>query len=166
MTCAERRPALVAYLDAELPAAERAELESHLSGCAACRQALAAEQRLSAQLAALPPVEPPRDFEARFWARIAREADPEPRGLGAWLARLRSPRGWVALGGVAAAALALILVLRSGSQPAPPGPADWQIAADEEDFELLQDPDLDIAEVADILQKMDAQGGGPERGPG
>jgi len=165
MTCAERRASLVAYVDAELPAAERAELEAHVSSCAACRQALAAEQRLSAQLAALPPAQPSGDFEARFWARIAREQD-EPRGLRAWLARLRSPRGWVAVGGVAAAALALILVLRGQPQPGQPGPADWQIAADEEDFELLQDPDLDIAEVADILQKMDAQGGGPERGPG
>ena len=163
MTCAERRASLVAYVDGELAPAERADLESHLAGCPECREALAVEQRLSAQLAALPGAAPSGDFEARFWARVARGEDARPGGLRAWLGRLLGPRGLIALGGVAAAALALLLVLRSQSDS---GDVDWQIAAqDEQDFELLQDPDLDLADVADILQSMDTDGG-PEGGPG
>jgi anti-sigma factor RsiW len=165
MTCQERRAAFLSYLEGELAPAERAELDTHLAGCAACRDALAAERRLSEQLAALPPTPVPGDFEARFHARLAREAAAAPRGLRAWLGKLFDPRGLIATGGVAAAALALILVLQNGGPPELSRDVDWQIAEDPEAFELLQDPDLDVAEVADLLEKMDREGG-PERGPG
>jgi anti-sigma factor RsiW len=162
VSCAERREALSAYVDDELAPAERAELETHLAGCPACREALAAERRLSSQLAALPAPVPPGDFEARFWARIARGEAAGSGGALAWIGGLLRPRRLVALGGIAAAAVALVLVLRG--QPETPD-LEWQIAADPEAFELLQDPDLDIAEVADLLQKMDPNGD-RGRGPG
>jgi anti-sigma factor RsiW len=164
MTCEQRRPSLLSYLEGELAPAERAELDVHLAGCAACREALAAERRLSAQLGALPAVRVPGDFEARFHARLAREAAAEPRGLRACVRSLLRPSGLLVTGGVAAATFALVLMLQSG-RPQEPRDLDWQIAQDPEAFELLQDPDLDVAEVADLLEKMDRQGG-PERGPG
>ena len=151
MTCAERRAALVAYLDEELGPAERAELETHLAGCEACRAALAAERRLSGALASLHPVVPPRDFEARFWARIARERD-APVG---WLGRLLSRRLALGLGGAAAAAVALVLALRGPTEP----DIDLQIVANGEDFELLEDPDLDLIEVVDKLEGWDGDQG-------
>jgi anti-sigma factor RsiW len=162
MSCAERREALSAYVDDELAPAERAELETHLAGCPACREALAGARRLSSQLSALPAPVPPGDFEARFWARIARGEAAGSGGALAWIGGLLRPRRLVALGGIAAAAVALVLVLRG--QPETPD-LEWQIAADPEAFELLQDPDLDIAEVADLLQKMDPNGD-RGRGPG
>ncbi|MEX2206180.1 MAG: zf-HC2 domain-containing protein [Myxococcota bacterium] len=162
MTCAERRAALVAYLDEELGPAERAELETHLAGCEACQAALAAERRLTVALASLPAVEPPRDFEARFWARLAREGE----GGGARVARERDPpasfferlfsrRFALSLGGAAAAAVALVLALRVPSEP----DVDLQIVANGEDLELLEDPDLELIEVVDVLEEWDGDQG-------
>jgi len=160
MTCAERRAALLGYLDEELGSAERAELETHLAGCEACRAALAAERRLSGALAALPPVAPPRDFEARFWARIAREKDGarsarERDAPVGWRERLFSRRAALGLGGAAAAAVALVLALRGPAEP----DVDLQIFANGEDFELLEDPDLDLIEVVDKLEAWDGDQG-------
>jgi anti-sigma factor RsiW len=151
MTCAERRAELVAYLDQELGPAERTELETHLAGCETCRTALAAERRLSGALASLPAVEPPRDFEARFWARVARERD-APAGF---FQRLFSRRLALSLGGAAAAAVALVLALRSPVEP----DVDLQIVANGEDFELLEDPDLELIEVVDVLEEWDGDQG-------
>jgi anti-sigma factor RsiW len=65
---------LTAYLDGALPAAERAQVESHLAGCAACR---AERDRLASALALLsrlpPAPAPAAGFEQRFFARLARE---------------------------------------------------------------------------------------------
>ena len=155
MNCAERRGALLAYLDGELPSTERAELEAHLESCDACRALLEAERRLSDALASLPASEPPRDFEARFWARIARERD-APVG---WRERLFTRRLAVVFGGAAAAVVAVVLALRGPAEP----DVDLQIVANsEEDYELLEDPDLDVIEVVDGLENLDAdQNGDP-----
>jgi len=145
MICAERRAALVAYLDEELGATERAELESHLAGCPECRLALEAERRLSVALTSLSPVEPPPDFEARFWARIARERE-HPAG---WWARLFTRRLALAVGGAAAVAVAAVLALRPPAEP----DIDLPIVTNAEDYELLEDPDLDVIEVVDVLEQ-------------
>ncbi len=153
MTCAERRPTLLAYLDDELGSSERAELETHLAGCEACRAALAAQRQLSGALASLTPIEPPRDFEARFWARVARDEDP-PAGVG-WRERFFGRRLALGLGGAAATAIALVLALRGPAEP----DIDLQIVANGEDFELLEDPDLDLIEVVDKLEAWDGDQG-------
>ena len=151
MTCAERREALIAYLDEELGATERAELENHLEGCEACRAALEAERRLSSALAALPSVEPPRDFEARFWARVARERE-APAGF---FERLLTRRLALTLGGAAAAVVAIVLALRGPTE----SEVELQIASNLEDYELLEDPDLDLIEVVDKLEAWDGDQG-------
>ncbi len=149
MTCADCRPELLAYLDHELGPAELSALEAHLSGCPDCRAALEAEQLLSGALGSLAAVNVPPDFEARFWARVARERE-APAGWGAWLKR----RG-LAFGGLAAVALAIVLALRNRAEP----DVDPQIVANAEDFEMLEDPDLELIEVADMLEVGDGDQG-------
>ena len=151
MSCAERRETLVAYLDRELGPAERTQLEAHLAGCETCRLALEAERRLSGALASLGAVEPPADFEARFWARIARERE-TPAG---WRERLFTRRLALIFGGAAAAAVAAVLALRGPTDP----DVDLQIVANSEDYELLEDPDLDLIEVVDVLEAWDGDQG-------
>jgi anti-sigma factor RsiW len=151
MTCARSREELAAYLDGELAPNERSELEAHLAGCAACRAELEAERRLSGVLMALPALEPPPDFEARFWARIAREQD-APAG---WRSRLFSRRLVLALGGAAAAALAAVFALRGPDD----SDGDLQIVAIGEDYELLEDPDLELIEAVDALEAWDGDQG-------
>ncbi len=103
--CKRDRESIAAYVDGELEASARAELESHLESCAACRELVAAQRRLGEMFAALPEVTPPGDFEARFWARMARERDAAPAGFAARLREVFSPRRGLALGAAAAAAL-------------------------------------------------------------
>ena len=105
------REELTALLDDALDPARRSEAEAHLAACPACR---AERDRLAAALAALRdlPAPPPPSpaFEARFWARLAREQD-RPRGALARLAALR----WRLVGplaGAAAAAAVVVVVAR------------------------------------------------------
>ncbi len=153
MTCAERRAEFAAYLDGELGPNERSELASHLEGCVVCQAALDSERQLSLALGDLPPVELPPDFEARFWARIAHEQD-APKG---WTARLLSRRLALGLGGAAAVAAAAVLMLRN-RLPAEVE-ADLPIVASARDFELLEDPDLELIEVVDLLLEMEGDQG-------
>jgi anti-sigma factor RsiW len=151
MTCDERRADLILYLDGELGPAERTELEAHLATCPVCPGILEAERRLSGALGALPGLEPSGDFEARFWARVAREQEAPGRGF----AGLFSRRLVLALGGVSAAALALVIALRVGPRPRSEPEPDLQIVANSEDYELLEDPDLDVIAVVDLLESWD-----------
>jgi anti-sigma factor RsiW len=158
MSCTERHADLIAYLDDELEPSARAELESHLAGCAECQALLAAERRLTAGFAALSPVELPGDFEARFWARVARESEaPKP-----WWARVFTRRLSLAFGGAAAAALAAVLALR-GVRTEVADETDWQIVSSRRDLALLEDPDLELVEVVDLLEEWERD---PEREPG
>ena len=180
MTACEReREAIGALVDGELGEAERAALDAHLDGCAGCRRALADLQRLAAAFETLQPVEPAADFEARFWARVAREKD-APQGLLARIRRWLLPGG-LALAGAAAAALALFLNVPASETRAPaasaqvehrtaePAPAQAASAADNtdvriltntRDVELLQDPDIDAISEVDVLEDWDDAGPG------
>lgn len=151
MTCAERRAQLVAYQDGELEATERRELEAHLESCAVCRSALEAERELSLALGSLPAVEPPPSFEARFWARIAREQEPPRRGVARFLTR----RLALALGGAAALSAAVVLALRSRTPPE----TDLPIVSSARDLDLLEDPDLELIEMVDVLLDLEGDQG-------
>ncbi|HZP31409.1 MAG TPA: zf-HC2 domain-containing protein [Acidimicrobiia bacterium] len=111
--------ALSAYLDGELTADARAEVEARLAGSAEWRSILDEVRAARAALRALPVVDPP----AGFFERLLAEAEPvdagvEPAGVGVadieQARARRSPRRarWVAaLGGAAAAAVvAAVLV--------------------------------------------------------
>ena len=100
-------------------------------------------------LAALPAVELSPQFEARFWARIARESD-----LDAGPSRVHTfLRGLLGAGVLAAAAAALWIFVRT-PPPAESDPSDWLIAADAEGFELLQE-DVELLALMDILEEWD-----------
>lgn len=142
-----------AYLDRELPGALRLEFEAHLSGCAACREALAAQRQLGASLQALAPIEPSPQFEARFWARIARE-EHTPGPLRAWLERWRlgARLEWA----LAATALAAVVLWFAWSPSGVLIPdEEWEIFADAEQFELLQLGDLELLGTLDVLETWD-----------
>ena len=139
---------LEAYLDAELSARLRTALEAHLPECADCRRELDAQRWLAGQVRTLAPQEPSPQFEARFWARIARE-DEAPGLWGRlerWLPSLRPD--W-ALGAVALAVLALLLSRGESALP----PQDWAIVADAEQFELLESGDLELLAALDLLEE-------------
>ena len=100
---------LSALLDGALDPAARRTVEAHLAACAACR---AEHGRLRGALSALgrlpPPPEPTPWFATRLAARLAEEPPRAWRGLlAAWRWRLALPAA-----GLAAAALAGVLVVR------------------------------------------------------
>jgi hypothetical protein len=65
--CARVDERLLDYLEGDLPAGDRAELEAHLAGCARCHALVADLRAISADAAALPVLRPERDL----WAGIA-----------------------------------------------------------------------------------------------
>jgi anti-sigma factor RsiW len=148
--CESYGPELGAYLDDELEANERSVLETHLPGCAPCQDALAEQRQLLLALADLPKLEPAPQFEARFWARLAR-ANPSADGAGApgW----RSRWLWLQGGLATAAVVALALVLTNGSAELPE--EDWEIVSDPERFELLASEDLAVLRELELLENWD-----------
>ncbi len=189
MTACEReREQIGAFLDGELEAGERAAFEAHLATCAGCRQAVEDHRQLARAFAALPAVAAPPDFEARFWARIARGED-APKGLLARVFGWLSPGRGLALATAAGAALLLFrfvglppehdsaataaaeAVVTRDSLPAAeaapalaaraaPSPADTDVrlVTDVRDFELLQDPEVDAISELDVLEEWDDAG--------
>jgi anti-sigma factor RsiW len=154
--CKRDQEAIAAYVDGELDTSARAELESHLETCAACRERVAAQRRLGELFAALPEVTPSGDFEARFWARVARERDRAPAGFAARLGALLSLRAAFAIAAATAAALVFAVALsRMPGTPAAKLDPDVRIVSDAEDFELLQDPDMDTIADVDVLEAWD-----------
>jgi negative regulator of sigma E activity len=105
---AHERERLSAYLDGELTAAERAEVEAHLAACAACAALLATMGEVD-DVARELPVEAPSgyfdSFPGRVRARIATEGAPPARP-----ARPRAHRRLPAWTWAAAAALLLAVI--------------------------------------------------------
>lgn len=126
------------YVDDALGRAERAEVEQHLAGCAACRQAVDELRDLRRRTASLAPMQPP----ARAWRRIAREIE---RGTDLSSARLQPSGGRsarasrYAIGLAAAAVLVLITIVglrlattgRGGTATTAAVPPDAQAIASE-----------------------------------
>lgn len=125
--CEDAVPLLGPLVDGELPADERAGVQAHLDGCAACRdrrllllaQGAALRETVRARAAAAPLA----GFADAVMARLAREARaPKPwDGIHAWAIGAAGPRrlGFGATAGVAlAAGLALVLFLRPPSDGA------------------------------------------------
>ncbi len=140
---------LGAYLDGELAAAARTRLESHLPSCETCRSALDAQRWLSSALASLPPLEPSSQFEAGFWARLARaEAQTAPPRRTRWL---RAPL----IGGAAAAAALSLAVYLVRPGAGPEAEAEWVTAMAAEDFELALVSEPQLLEVLDVLESWD-----------
>ncbi len=143
---------LDAYIDGELDPRTREPFQAHLPGCSPCTVALERRESLDHALRSLPVVEPSPQFEARFWARLARLED-RPSWRERWL---RVPRtAWVAGGAALAVGAALLLSLRHPAL----SEQDWAIVADAEGFDLVLEADPELLATLDVLE---AWGGSEE----
>lgn len=129
------------YLDGDLPARERAELETHLEGCAACRALLADLRRIVATAGALTDREPARDL----WPALAERLAPRGVARRRWLLPLAFAAG------VLATLLGARLLGRSGGAPE-------RLASAERYLLLLHEPegyhaDLDPAAQAAVVER-------------
>jgi hypothetical protein len=105
-----QREQLSAYIDGELSAAERAELERHIPGCPECQEALGELRRVHDLLAALPMPKAPRSFALPLDTRLpARPGQPAVRQA----ATRRSRAGLIQWAGAIAATIGLFLLLGS-----------------------------------------------------
>jgi len=105
LDCGTVREELSAYIDNELPSAERREIEQHLQVCMGCFKEYMQLQATSAIMRSLREIEPPPGFNDRVKERLRQE---EKRGM--WQRIARKP--WHSLG---AAAAALLLVIGAWS---------------------------------------------------
>lgn len=97
------------YIDGELEAAERAAVDGHLAGCAACRTALDELLAVVAQASTLQDPAPARDLWAGIAAQIAPPADRHPR-VSPFSRALSARRFSFTLPQLAAAGLALMVL--------------------------------------------------------
>lgn len=110
------------YLDGELDARTRAEIDAHLQGCGACRAVVDDLRQVIARADSLEDGEPPRDL----WPAIAARIEAEREIVLPVAAAPRTRRFSFTLPQLAAASLALILVSggsvwmlgRAGEEPA------------------------------------------------
>jgi hypothetical protein len=101
MRCKKAMAQFSAYLDGQLPAAERKAVRTHLAGCARCRAELESLDRTAYALADLPRLRAPSDLRDRVMEKIASETPAE---------EARRPR-WLMYWGAAAAVLFAIAIM-------------------------------------------------------
>src|SRR5436190_6991235 len=77
MNCESARRAILLHLYGETDARERFKMDTHLAGCAACRDAMASERRLHAMLQIDAAVEPSDDLLDRCRDSLTRALDAE-----------------------------------------------------------------------------------------
>ena len=99
MTCKSTQAQLADYLTSQLPEAEQHALEAHLAGCPACREELAAGQRVWHTLGQVTTPEPSPNLRPEFYAMLAdfkdtleTESPYSPKGLWRWLRALQLPQ--------------------------------------------------------------------------
>jgi len=169
---------LSAYFDGELDADARARVEARLAASAELRGQLERLRTLEHSLAELPATAPSPGFGAAVRSRIDREARPQREPLSerepvserlrAWLSRWRLG---TALGGLAIATAALLLLLRAPGPPSvepektlatatskPSAPVDVAIVSDSEEYELLAATELELLELLELLEEWNEPG--------
>lgn len=120
MKCEDVQDRLDDYVDGSLGEAEFQDLELHLHGCAACREAEALLRSLLAQAAALPKeMSPPRDLWPEVAPRLGRRSVLPFAGVFARRGGARSPG---ALAAAAAVIVAVAATLRTGGVAVSPAP--------------------------------------------
>lgn len=125
MSCEKMERRILAYVDGRLKESERAEVQKHLDGCAACRLRVKEFRAVNELLDELPVIEPSGAFNARVHALVAAE----PRKKSSWLAWLApSPR--IAF----VASMLLVATVWLGTRPSSPP---------------IAPPDLPVVESAD-----------------
>ena len=141
MSCQKMETRILAYVDGRLKEDERAEVEKHLEGCAACRLRANEFRAVGDLLDELPMIEPSGAFNARVHALVAAE----PQRRKSWFAWLTpSPR--IAF----VASLLLVATIWLGSRQTPPP------AIAEQDLPVVENADYDVissfAPLSDLSQ--------------
>ena len=98
MNCDKVKELLWAYLENKTTAEETAEIETHLEGCAACREELAQQKEIKNALARLPDEELPEAYHTELKAE--RKVVPFPA---------KKKHGWKQMSMIAAAVLVVVV---------------------------------------------------------
>ena len=158
MECRRAREVVEDYAAGMLPAAEAADFEGHLKGCAACGRELRWVQALKAGVRSGPRPALPPELRERLM-RMAREASVSPgRGGLAWLESFRLSWRAAAGLGLATACAAALLVFKG---PGPDGEAlslDEALAAHSRYELTMPAPDRE-AVFADLGLRLSREGG-------
>ena len=144
MSCEKMETRILAYVDGRLKEGERAEVDKHLAGCAACRVRVNEFRAVTDLLDELPVIEPSGAFNARVHALVAAEPQ-KRRSFLAWFTP--SPR--IAF----VASMLLLATVWVGTRPAPPP----QVEAT--DLPVVESTDYDVissfAPLSDLSQAPD-----------
>jgi anti-sigma factor RsiW len=148
---------LVAQARGELEGAERARVEDHLRGCAACREALAAFSGLIEELAATAPAVPPIHwgaYRAELREKLERRTAPHAT---AWIAVWRPAPALVAMGLLAALVYVGLPGGGRGSLTGDRIPLENLILASQLDMLAKLDvvQQLDVIEDFDVINQLD-----------
>ena len=152
MECSDYRSLLLAYLDGDLAADTRADLDGHLERCPGCRAELQALQETLALVAGIPAPEPSEAFWQQYLREIRLRATPAS-GTSAW-------RSWLAplvLRPIPALVVAGVLVATAALTwlNLPERPALPELASLKLTQHLLVGEDLDVLQEMELLEEMD-----------
>ena len=102
MNCDKVKELLWAYLENKTTAEEAAEIETHLEGCAACREELAQQKEIKNALASLPDEELPEDYHTELMQKLQAERKVVPFPA-------KKKHGWKQMSMIAAAVLVVVV---------------------------------------------------------
>ena len=102
MNCDKVKELLWVYLENKTTAEETAEIETHLEGCAACREELAQQKEIKNALASLPDEELPEDYHTELMQKLQAERKVVPFPA-------KKKHGWKQMSMIAAAVLVVVV---------------------------------------------------------
>lgn len=102
MNCDKVKELLWAYLENKTTAEETAKIETHLEGCAACREELAQQKEIKNALASLPDEELPEDYHTELMQKLQAERKVVPFPV-------KKKHGWKQMSMIAAAVLVVVV---------------------------------------------------------
>jgi anti-sigma factor RsiW len=149
MSCAFEEE-LTAYIDGELPAARRTEVEAHLGTCAECKSTEALLRRTVASMATLPEFVPSADTRRAVLAKV----DALPPPLKERLLALLRPSVLVPSMGLAAALALVVYASRDSQGVDVTDEGALELAAN---MELMEDYDvvgLDSSEDMEVVANL------------
>jgi anti-sigma factor RsiW len=156
MSCAFEEE-LTAYIDGELPAPRRAEVETHLGTCSECRSTEALLRRTLTQMAALPEFKPSPDTRRAVLAKV----DALPLPLRERLRALLRPAVLVpSLGLAAAVGLAIVYSGHDSQGMDVTDAGALELAANlelVEDYDVVGLDNADDMEVIEHLHELEEQ---------
>ena len=102
MNCDKVKELLWSYLENKTTAEETAEIETHLEGCAACREELAQQKEIKNALASLPDEELPEGYHTELMQKLQAERKVVPFPA-------KKKHGWKQMSMIAAAVLVVVV---------------------------------------------------------